>query len=94
MLEQQNGIDIEVIQAKRFETTLKKLPLYQLKKVEDEIDLIISDPEIGKLKKGNLAYLRVHKFRIDTQEYLLGYSWIEEEIQIILLQLGSHENFG
>ena len=61
--------------------------------VEDEIEKIIEDPEIGEQKKGDLAFLRVHKFQLDKQLALLGYSWIEDRLEIYLLQLGSHENF-
>lgn len=61
--------------------------------VEDEIEKIIEDPEIGGQKKGDLAFLRVHKFQLDKQLALLGYSWIEDRLEIYLLQLGSHENF-
>jgi len=61
--------------------------------VEDEIDIIAESPEIGELKKGDLSHIRVHKFKIDNQQALLGYSWIEDKIEIYLLYLGSHENF-
>ena len=30
---------------------------------------------------------------MDNQLALLGYSWIEEKIEIYLLQFGPHENF-
>lgn len=91
MLEEQ--IEIDVYQSRRFEKVLKKLPELQLKIVEDEIDKIIKEPEIGELKKGDLSHLRVHKFKIDNEQVLLGYSWVENKIEIYLLYLGSHENF-
>ncbi|BCG63611.1 MAG: toxin, ParE family [Methyloprofundus sp.] len=91
MLEEQ--IEIDVYQSRRFEKVLKKLPEPQLKIVEDEIDIIIKEPEIGELKKGDLAHLRVHKFKIDNEQVLLAYSWIANKIEIYLLYLGSHENF-
>ncbi len=91
MLEEQ--IEIDIYQSKRFEKVLKKLPEPQLKIVEDEIDIIIKEPEIGELKKGDLSHLRVHKFKIDNEQVLLGYSWIENKIEIYLLYLGLHENF-
>ena len=91
MLEKQ--IEIDVYQSRRFEKVLKKLPEPLLKMVEDEIDNIIKEPEIGVLKKGDLSHLRVHKFKIDNEQVLLGYSWVENKIEIYLLCLGSHENF-
>jgi mRNA-degrading endonuclease RelE of RelBE toxin-antitoxin system len=91
MSEEQNEID--VYESRRFEKAIKKLTESQLKVVEDEIEKIIEDPEIGELKKGDLAFLRVHKFNLENQLALIGYSWIEERLEIYLLQLGTHENF-
>lgn len=91
MSEEQNEID--VYESRRFEKAIKKLTEAQLKVVEDEIEKIIEDPEISDLKKGDLAFLRVHKFKLNQQLALIGYSWFEERLEIYLLQLGSHENF-
>ena len=85
--------EIEVYESKRFSKALSKLSTTQLKIVEDEVEKIIADPETGELKKGDLAHLRVHKFRLNNQQALLGYSWLEEKLELYLLQLGSHENF-
>lgn len=91
MSEEQN--EPSIFQSRRFEKALDKLSELQLEIVEDEIDKIIENPEIGELKKGDLAHLRVHKFRLDNQLALVGYSWIEEKLELYLLQLGRHENF-
>jgi mRNA-degrading endonuclease RelE of RelBE toxin-antitoxin system len=91
MSEEQNKID--VYEAPRFTKALAKLPEDQVRVIEDEIEKIIDNPEIGELKKGDLSHLRVHKFRVDSQQVLLGYTWLEDKIEIYLLQLGSHENF-
>lgn len=85
--------DIDIYESLRFTKALKKLSESQLKFVEDEIDKIIETPEIGEVKKGDLSHLRVHKFKIDSQLFLLGYSWIDRKIEIYLLHLGTHENF-
>jgi mRNA-degrading endonuclease RelE of RelBE toxin-antitoxin system len=91
MSEEQNEIDVYV--SRRFKKALSKLPEAQLKIVEDEVDRIIDDPEMGEQKKGDLAHLRVHKFKMDSQQVLLGYSWLEDQLELYLLQFGSHENF-
>ncbi len=85
--------EIEVFEARRFTKALNKLPTQQLTVVEDEIDKIIDNPEIGQQKKGDLSHLRVHKFKANKQEMLLGYSWIDNELRLYLLSIGSHENF-
>lgn len=91
MSEEHNEIDVYV--SRRFKKALSKLPETQLKIVEDEVDRIIDDPEMGEQKKGDLAHLRVHKFKVDNQQALLGYSWFEGQFELHLLRLGSHENF-
>lgn len=91
MSEKQN--EISVYQTRRFEKALCKLSEAYLKVVEDQIDIIIANPEIGEQKKGDLSHLRVHKFRINQQLFLLAYAWIENALELYLLQLGSHENF-
>ncbi|WP_027849680.1 type II toxin-antitoxin system RelE/ParE family toxin [Marinospirillum minutulum] len=91
MLEEQKKID--VYESRWFEKAISKLSEALLKTVEDEIDEIIKNPKIGEQKKGDLAYLRVHKFKLSNQLARLGYSWVETKLEIYLLQLGSHENF-
>lgn len=84
---------IEVYQTNVFKKTLNKLTSRSRKLVEDEIEKIIQDPEIGPQKRGDLNYMRVHKFSISNKEFLLGYNWNEGKITLTLLALGPHENF-
>lgn len=93
MSEEQNGSEIEVFQTNRFEKQLNKLSEAQREVVEDGIDNIIDDPELGKRKKGDLSHLWVHKFKLDKQEVLLGYSWVEDKLELYLLNIGPHENY-
>lgn len=79
--------------SRRFEKKFNSLSEAETKTVDEQIELIIDDPEIGEQKKGDLAYLRVHKFRMNNQQYLLGYSWVEDQLALYMLSLGSHENF-
>lgn len=83
----------EELETQRFTKALSKLPTKQLSAVEDEIEKMIANPEIGQQKKGDLSHLRVHKFKVNQQELLLGYSWVDNELRLYLLSLGSHENF-
>ncbi|MBO1272945.1 MULTISPECIES: type II toxin-antitoxin system RelE/ParE family toxin [Shewanella] len=91
MSEEQSEID--VYESRRFEKALAKLSQSQLMVVEDEIEKVIANPELGELKKGDLSHLRVHKFSMDNQQVLLGYSWIEDKLELYLLSIGHHENF-
>lgn len=91
--QEENPSQIDVYQTRRFEKALDKLPESLQEEVEDEVDRIIANPEIGERKKGDLSYLRVHKFRLSGQLTLLGYTWIEDKLELYLLSVGSHENF-
>ncbi|MCG7587850.1 type II toxin-antitoxin system RelE/ParE family toxin [Photobacterium sp. OFAV2-7] len=91
MSEEQNEID--VFESRRFEKALGKLSESHLVIVEDEIEKIIADPEIGEQKKGDLSHLWVHKFKIESQQVLLGYSWVENKLELYLLNIGPHENY-
>jgi mRNA-degrading endonuclease RelE of RelBE toxin-antitoxin system len=91
MSEEQNKIS--VYESRRFEKALQKLSETELTIVEDEIDKIIATPEIGEQKKGNLSHLWVHKFKLTTKPVLLAYRWVENKLELYLLNIGPHENF-
>ncbi|MDI3323093.1 type II toxin-antitoxin system RelE/ParE family toxin [Pontibacterium granulatum] len=93
MYEGPNGAEIQVLESRTFTKSLNKLSEDVLTVVEDEIEKIIVNPEIGTRKKGDLSYLWVHKFKIEGREVLLGYSWNEGKLELHLLNLGPHENF-
>ncbi|AYA42203.1 type II toxin-antitoxin system RelE/ParE family toxin [Xenorhabdus nematophila] len=92
MSEEQKN-DLQVYETRRFAKALSKLPENLLSVIEDEIEKIIDNPKIGELKKGDLDFLRVHKFLLNSQLTLLGYCWKGEKIELYLLDIGSHENF-
>ena len=85
--------EIEINETRNFRKALDKISDEKRYLVEDEIEIIINDPDIGKQKKGDLSHLWVHKFKIDLQEVLLGYSWVEDKLVLTLMYLGSHQNF-
>ncbi len=93
MSDAQEEKTIEVYETRRFEKQLSKLSEAECVVVEDEIDKIIENPELGTRKKGDLSHLWVHKFKLDKQEVLLGYSWVEGKLELYLLNIGSHENY-
>ncbi|HDJ1439383.1 TPA: type II toxin-antitoxin system RelE/ParE family toxin [Serratia rubidaea] len=93
MSEEQNEKKIEVYQTRRFGKALDKLPEALQAIVEDEIDTIVANPTIGEQKRGDLSFLRVHKFQLNNRLTLLGYSWVEDKLELYLLSVGPHENF-
>ena len=69
----------------------KKLHPNQVKPVNDAIRHILSDPTCGEEKKGNLAGVRVFKFKVLDRQFLLAYE--HDKKALYLLTLGVHENF-
>ncbi|WP_105213120.1 type II toxin-antitoxin system RelE/ParE family toxin [Pseudoalteromonas sp. T1lg22] len=93
MSDEQSENKIDVFETRIFEKQMNKLSDAQCEVVEDEIEKIIADPEIGVRKKGDLSHLWVHKFKMEDSEVLLGYSWVSEKLELYLLNIGPHENF-
>lgn len=82
-----------ISETRRFSRQYKKLHDNTATDVDDVVDCIQQNPDIGDSKKGDLAKLRVLKFRSDGQLYLLGYT-LDEGISLIYLEsVGVHENF-
>jgi len=48
-------------------------------------------PHIGSEKKGDLRGVYVHKFKIQTVQYLLAYRFIGNALELIII--GPHENY-
>lgn len=82
-----------VQQTRRFARQYKKLHDNTAADVDAAVDQLAQDPEIGERKKGDLAALRVVKFRSAGQLYLLGYT-LDEGVRLVYLEaVGPHENF-
>ncbi len=84
---------MKVLQTKRFLKTIKKLHANQKSDLDKAILRIIQDPEIGELKIGDLAGVRVYKFKMQNQLTLLAYKFIDDQPCLLMLTLGSNENF-
>lgn len=83
---------IELRQTPTFKRAYKKLRENERKDVNTAIQYIIDHPEVGELKTGDLAGVRVYKFRIHDQQILLAYEYDGETV-ILLMAIGVHENF-
>jgi hypothetical protein len=59
--------------------------------IEDEIEMIFKNPEIGEEKSGDLAGFRVHKFTFKKQMYLIAYR--TSGGSVIAYMIDTHENF-
>lgn len=84
---------IRVLQTPTFKKAVKKLHKNQKKDLDKAVKMLIENPCLGEPKKGDLAFLRVYKFKIVKQLSLLGYSYQDGTVILELIALGSHENF-
>lgn len=66
--------------------------------ISDAVDDICMQPDIGELKVGDLAGIRVYKFKFNVQQYLIAYKYSKDakfnEIEFInFYKVNTHENF-
>jgi len=82
---------MKIYQSRLFEHKVRKFNKNQKSTLDDEIKKIISDPFIGREKKGDLKGVFVHKFKIKTAQYLLSYRFVNDGLELI--SIGPHENY-
>jgi mRNA-degrading endonuclease RelE of RelBE toxin-antitoxin system len=82
-----------ILQTPTFKKAVKKLKPNQKKDLDNAVKELVKDPLLGEQKRGDLAFLRVYKFKMIKQLTLLGYSYDEGVLTLELMALGSHENF-
>jgi len=75
-----------------FERAVKKLHRQQKVNLDEAVRVVASEPEIGEIKVGDLAGVRVYKFRMGNLLCLLAYRILDENT-LKLLMVGPHENF-
>jgi mRNA-degrading endonuclease YafQ of YafQ-DinJ toxin-antitoxin module len=83
---------MKILQTPTFARQVKKLHKNQKKDLDKAVESVSIDPLLGEMKKGDLVGVRVYKFKMIDQLTLLAYQFENNEI-LILLMLGSHENF-
>jgi len=82
-----------VLQTPTFKKAVKKLKPNQKEDLDLAVKELMANPNIGEQNKGDLAFLRVHKFKMNKQLTLLGYSFDDGALILELITLGLHENF-
>lgn len=75
-----------------FVRAAKRLHQSQKSDLDEAVRAIGAAPEIGEAKVGDLAGVRVYKFRLSKQLCLLAYRIIDED-KLKLLTFGPHENY-
>ena len=82
---------MKILQSRSFERKVKKFTKSEKKKLDDHIRKIVDNPSIGSEKKGDLRGVYIHKFKIQTLQYLLAYRFVGEDLELIMI--GPHENY-
>jgi mRNA-degrading endonuclease YafQ of YafQ-DinJ toxin-antitoxin module len=82
-----------ILQSSTFAKQVKKLHENQKRSLDQALQKIIANPLIGDAKKGNLAGVRVYKFSMVNELMLLACEFNDDKMQLLMLALGTHENF-
>ena len=81
----------KIIASNRFLKFKKKSSKKLQLEIDNEVKKIVDNPSIGELKKGDLKAIRVHKFKIKSQLYLLSYKTKGNTFFLYLID--THENY-
>ena len=59
--------------------------------MDTALEVIVPDPLVGEVKRGDLVGVYVYKFKSQSQQMLLAYEFDPKTPHLVLLR--SHENF-
>jgi len=79
-----------------FARAVKKLHSKDKAILDENVKAVANDHTIGEEKRGDLNGVFVHKFKLNNRETLLAYRLQPDKFNpqaLILLAVGSHENF-
>ena len=82
---------MKIYQSRYFEKKVKKMSRPEKDSLDREIRKISVDPGIGEEKKGDLRGVFVHKFKLQTTQYLLAYRKVGLDLELVVI--GPHENY-
>lgn len=83
---------MRIIVTPTFERAAKKLHSLQKDDLDAAVKTVAADAGIGEEKVGDLAGIRIYKFRMTNQLCLLSYRVLDVD-RIKLLTVGAHDNF-
>lgn len=80
-----------IYQSRSFEKTIKSFSKQEKEILDEEIKKLVENPSIGREKRGDLKNVLVHKFKIETLQYLVAYRSAGKDLELIMI--GPHENY-
>ncbi len=82
---------MKILQSRSFAKKVKKFSKTEKLQLDEQIKLIIENPNVGIEKKGDLRGIFVHKFKVKAIQHLLAYRVMQENLELIMI--GPHENY-
>jgi len=82
---------MKILQSRSFERKIKKFTKREKNKLDEQIQKIMGNPSIGSEKKGDLRGVYVHKFKLQTVQYLMAYRFVGKDLELVMI--GPHENY-
>jgi mRNA-degrading endonuclease RelE of RelBE toxin-antitoxin system len=82
---------MKIFQSRSFKRKVKKFTKREKNKLDDQIRKIMDNPLIGSEKKGDLRGVYVHKFKLQTVQYLMACRFVDEDLELVMI--GPHENY-
>ena len=80
-----------ILQSRSFERKVKKFTKREKNTLNEQIRKIMDNPFIGSEKKGDLRGVYVHKFKLQTVQYLMAYRFVGGDLELVMI--GPHENY-
>ncbi len=77
----------------KFRKQFRRFSSKDQEKIRNEIRKIAKNPLIGELKKGPLSKIRVYKWKLKHQLYLIAYEPENREKTVYLYAIATHEGF-
>ncbi len=82
---------MKIYQSRSFAQKVKRLSKQEKEELDRGIRAIAENPSIGEEKKGDLRGIFIHKFALQTTQYLLAYRMVGKDLELIMI--GPHENY-
>lgn len=76
---------MKVIQSGIFKRKVKKLVKAQKLQLDEAVMAILTQPDIGDEKKGDLQGVYVHRFPMNNITYLIAYRFSTETLELLML---------
>ena len=80
-----------ILQSRSFERKVKKFTKREKNTLNEQIRRIMDNSFIGSEKKGDLRGVYVHKFKLQTVQYLMAYRFVGGDLELVMI--GPHENY-